>query len=111
MRRNILFIFTLACCALTSCQKRPENILPPKVMTEIITDLQLHDAACQLKHVTPTYNPEVYTHYYNQITEKYGIEPAQLDSSLKWYTINDIVGLRKIYKNVERNIKEMQKDK
>ena len=110
MRRNILFIFILACCSLTSCQQRPKNILSPKEMTEIITELQLHDAACQLKHINAAYNPAAYTHFYNQLFEKNGIEPAQLDSSLKWYAVHDIASLRKIYKKAEQNIREMQEN-
>ena len=97
-------------CSLISCDKRPQDVLSPKQMTEIITDLQLNDAACQLKNINASYSPAAYAHYYNQIFEKYDIAPAAFDSSLKWYTMHDVVRLRKIYSDVEKNIKEMQNE-
>ncbi len=108
--RKIVFAVLLCGVIFSSCHQRPDRILSEDTMTDIITDLQLNDAACQAKGISAVYDSRTYLHYYNQLFDKYNVEPEVFDSSLQWYTVNDIEGLRKIYKRVDKNIEKMREE-
>lgn len=98
-------LFILGFVFLVSClTKTPSNVLSTDKMTEIITELQLADAAYKLEMLPSTYkgHPEK---YYLEILATHQTDSTIYNRSMHYYAENPNL-LKKIYIAVEKNIKQ-----
>jgi len=93
---------------LVACQpkKIPADILPPGKMTEIITDLQLADAAYKLQMLPPAYKDQPIK-YFVEILATHQTDSVTYNKSMLYYAENPKL-LQIIYKGVEKNVQEAQ---
>ncbi len=104
-----LFVIVLFAATVVACEpKRPDYVLRPQVMEEVIYDLMRIEGACDQKLVMHCDS----TRYalYNSLLEKKGITVEQFDTSLEWYAqhIND---LEIISANVTQRLKSERNEK
>jgi len=96
-------LFIIAGILLFSCTpKQKTDVLPIDKMTDIITDVQLADAAYKLELLPEVYksNPEK---YYLEILSSHGTDTTMYNKSMQFYAENPLL-LKKIYQKVEKNI-------
>lgn len=92
-----LFFFFISCN-----KKPPAAVLPTEKMIEIITDLQLADAAYKLEMLPEGYKNQPQK-YYVEILRTHQTDSAIYNLSLVYYAENPQL-LKKIYTGVEKNI-------
>jgi len=99
------YIFT-GIILLVACtpQKIPADILPPSKMTEIITDLQLADAAYKLQMLPAAYKDQPQK-YFMEILATHQTDSVTYNKSMLYYAENPKL-LQMIYKGVEKNVTE-----
>lgn len=102
--KHLSYIFILLCMVLTSCERRPENVIPPDEMEEILFDYHLTQGIIDIQP------PESYEHnqrYLDAVFSNHGVTEAQFDSSMLWYT-RQAFQLRDIYTNLNRRFTELE---
>ncbi len=88
---------------LVSCEtKTPAGIIPPSDMVDVLYDYHMAQAMADQATDSVAYRYRVYT---EAVFRKYGIDQAQFDSSLVWYTRHSDQ-LYKIYEQVDRRYAE-----
>jgi hypothetical protein len=98
--RNLFFAGFLL---LFSCNSKPNvQVLSQQEMVDIITDIQLADAAYKLDMLPATYKNQPQK-YYLEILASHQTDSAMYNRSLHFYAENPLL-LKKIYKTVEKNI-------
>jgi hypothetical protein len=99
-RFNILLLLVFL---IFSCQsKQPHDVLSTRKMVDIITDIQLADAAYKLDLLPETFKNQPQK-YYLEILAHHQTDSATYNKSLHYYAENPLI-LKKIYTDVERNI-------
>ena len=78
-----LSLFTQGCR--NQAGKLPENVLDKQTMINLLTDMQLVEAALAVKQSRNAADPSVPRIYYDSLFAKYNITKAVVDSSLKYY--------------------------
>lgn len=104
MHKRICFFILFALC--WSCgTKTSSGVLSEEEMVDIITDLQLADAAYKLEMLPPDYlqNPQL---YYLEILQKHNTDSSAYRKSLNYY-LKDPQDLKRIYEKVDLKIKGM----
>ncbi len=97
----VLFLFVLS----FSCNnKPPADVLSPQKMTEIITDLQLADAAYKLDMLPESYANQPQK-YFVEILATHQTDSATYNRSMRYYAEKPKL-LKKIYFSVEKNLKQ-----
>lgn len=103
MHKRILFFSLIV--FLSACTSKPSaNILSVKKMTEIITDLQLADAAYKLELLPDTYKGQPQK-YFLEILSSHQTDSATYNKSMIYYAENP-KQLKSIYSAVEKNIQK-----
>lgn len=98
--RRVVFVIALALFSCTSKQK--PDVLPIDKMSDIITDIQLADAAYKLELLPEKYKDQP-QQYYLEILNYHQTDTATYNKSMRYYAENPIL-LKKIYMKVEKNI-------
>src|SRR5687768_10995127 len=98
--RFCCIFFVLAGCGTS----KPEHVLSAQEMTNIITDLQLADAAYKLDMLPETYrgNPQK---YFVEILANHKTDSATYNRSMVYYAEHP-QSLQKIYKEVAKKLKK-----
>lgn len=103
MTGNKYILLLIAIIIFSGCKpKRPDNIMSPEKMENVLYDYHMAKAISSSNVVSgESYKKESYKNY---VLEKYGINEAEFDSSLAWYSrhTKDMVD---IYTNIEKRIK------
>jgi len=102
--KRLLFVSALIIAGFIACKKTstPSDILPESKMVDIITDIQLTDAAFKQDMIPQKYkkNPQS---YYLDILAAYQTDSAQYQNSLLYYSEDPKV-IKRIYQKVEKKI-------
>lgn len=101
-RNKYILLFIVAIISIGCKPKRPGNIMPPEKMENVLYDYHMAKAISSSSVASGEgYKKESYKNY---VLEKYGINEAEFDSSLAWYSrhTKDMVD---IYTNIEKRIK------
>lgn len=100
--------FFVGIILLFACQSKqmPADILPPAKMTEIITDLQLADAAYKLQMLPPAYKDQPQK-YFLEILASHQTDSTTYNRSMLFYAENPKL-LKVIYLGVEKNVGQAQ---
>ena len=100
MRMRWLLVCGLA--LMTSCGRQiPDDIIQPQQMEELLYDYHLAIGMSTNLKVGENYKKDAYKKY---IFQKYGIEEADFDSSMVWYTRNALE-LASIYENLDKRFR------
>lgn len=93
---------------LSACgsKKTPNDVIPPGKMTEIITDLQLADAAYKLQMLPGEYKDQPQK-YFIEILTAHQTDTATYNKSMLYYAQNPKL-LKIIYNGVEKNVQAAQ---
>ncbi len=93
---------------LAACQSKkiPNDVLPPGKMTDIITDLQLADAAYKLQMLPAEYKDQPQK-YFVEILASHQTDSATYNKSMLYYAENPKL-LKLIYIGVEKNVEKAQ---
>lgn len=96
-------VFLLTALILFSCEsKQKPDVLSMDKMSDIITDIQLADAAYKLELLPEKYKDQP-EQYYLEILNYHQTDTAAYNKSMKYYAENPIL-LKKIYLKVEKNL-------
>lgn len=105
MRLYFVILNILVLGLLSSCVKRPDDVLSDKDMASVVADLKLAEAYMQTQtHASTTRNKEEIVEY---IMAKHGLTRAQFDSTMSWYGRN----MDSYYAMCELAEKELMKKK
>ncbi len=85
-RRAVLGASLLVIFFFTACTTRPEGVLSPKEMEDILYDIHRTEGLLQVQGYNLKYKNKNTALYYEQTLRKHNITQAQFDSSLVWYT-------------------------
>lgn len=103
MKRIVWWMLLVAVVFLASCETRtPEGIVPPDEMEDLLYDYHLAQSMARQAPDSTAYRYRLYT---EAVYRKYGIDAAQFDSSMAWYTRHSD-RLYKIYERVNRRLVE-----
>jgi hypothetical protein len=98
-----LSILSILVFFIFSCQsKQSHDVLSTRKMVDIITDIQLADAAYKLDLLPESFKDQPQK-YYLEILAYHQTDSATYNKSLHYYAENPVI-LKKIYTDVERNI-------
>ena len=87
-----------------SCEERPDGVLPPDQLEEILFDYHLTQGVIDIQP------PESYEHnqrYLDAVFANHGVTEAEFDSSMIWYT-REALQLKEIYANLNRRFTDME---
>ena len=103
MKRTAWWMLLVAAVFLASCETRtPEGIVSPDEMEDLLYDYHLAQSMARQAPDSTAYRYRLYT---EAVYRKYGIDAAQFDSSMAWYTRHSD-RLYKIYESVNRRLVE-----
>lgn len=83
---TVSVIIAIEMMLMIACERelRPKNILTDEQMENVMYDLSLADGAMVMKNIG--HGDSVRYEYYQSVLKKNGIEKADFDSTLVWYT-------------------------
>ena len=100
------FLSILLCAAIVACTeeviKKPENLIPPEKMENILYDLALVNAA---KNTNPNILEEHNIVTMQYIYEKYGVDSVQFVDSDIYYASKPVI-YQTIYKRIEARLEQ-----
>jgi hypothetical protein len=96
----LLFIFLLACQGKTHIEK-PENLIPPDVMENLLYDMYLANGAVSVENV----NGEKNVKYMYFVSQKYQIDSVRFAISNDYYT-SQVDEYSKILERVKTRLEE-----
>lgn len=102
--KHLSYILILLCLLAVSCEERPEGVLPPDELEEVLFDYHLTQGVLDIQP------PESYTNnqrYLDAVFANHGITEAQFDSSMIWYT-REAMQLKEIYANLNRRFTDLE---
>lgn len=88
MNKGLSFIAAVASLwAFYSCSNRPDYVIPPEKMAELMADLNMGEAVTDVERRQYREN-EPREEFKSAIYEKHGVTGEQVDTSLSWYGHN-----------------------
>jgi len=104
----VLILLLSFSCASESDLARPDNLIPEKKLTAILTEAYLADGLLSLPTIRDKYLTKDSLDLYKQIIEKYGYSKEEMDLSLEYYFVKKQNRLIKIYDNVIAELRKME---
>ncbi len=111
---RILPIALLLLTIFPSCYKehkletvKPTHLITQQKLTQIITDMQLIEAAVEYDKVHGKYHNQLEKEYYHVLSQRYQVSPKQIRESINYYTNQDDV-MANIYDKVLSNLSQKQ---
>jgi len=86
---------------------KPVNLIPQQKLTQIITDMQLIEAAVEYDKVHGKYHNQLEQEYYHVLFQRYQVNPEQIRESINYYTSEGDV-MARIYDKVLSNLSQKQ---
>lgn len=108
LQSKFFLFLILALLAISSCGRRPKNVLTPAQMQDILVHTHMLDGVFASGNFR-YYTQEEKAQYYNSILAERNITQAQYDSSLVWYTANP-EQFEKIYNQVTDQLAKKEKE-
>lgn len=102
--KHLSYILILLCLMVVSCEERPDGVIPPDQLEEILFDYHLTQGVIDIQP------PESYEHnqrYLDAVFTNHGVTEAEFDSSMIWYT-REAMQLKEIYANLNRRFTDME---
>jgi hypothetical protein len=96
----LLLVFVLACQGKTHIEK-PENLIPPDVMEDLLYDMYVANGAVSVENV----NEEKNINYMYFVSEKYQIDSVRFSISNDYYT-SQVDEYSKILERVKTRLEE-----
>jgi hypothetical protein len=96
----LLLVFVLACQGKTHIEK-PENLIPPDVMEDLLYDMYVANGAVSVENV----NEEKNINYMYFVSEKYQIDSVRFSISNDYYT-SQVDEYSKILEKVKTRLEE-----
>ena len=105
---QVVLVLTIIFC---SCQKKNRYIIPEDKFVDILVDIHIADAFYSNNQYGELKLSKIDSSvYYKVIFEKYNIEKAKFDSTLKAYTMQPIV-MESIYDKVIDKLKKIEAER
>jgi hypothetical protein len=105
---SILFLISLVACGGGKQQEEvPPNVISKEIMVPLLVDMQLIEGANSTKFFQGDTGQTNYELLYTTIFEKHGVEKAQFDSSMAYYTQHTAV-LEVIYDQVIEELMKLE---
>ena len=88
--KSILYIalFSLMLISCTENKSRPENILEPKKMAEVLAEIQILEATYNLQYARLDSSKSIMEKGFQQIFAKTGISRESFESSTQYYSLH-----------------------
>ncbi len=83
-----------------ACTRRPEPVLPPEEMAQLLTDLSIADAYASEQSYGLLCSDSLMIEFRRSVLAQHGVNEATLDTSLRWYGSN-LPELLKVYDRVD----------
>ena len=101
-------LFTVCLIVFISCEskvkyKKPDNLIPKEQMIDLLIDMHLASATTGVRDKNDSKN----RNYMTLVYEKYQIDSARFAES-NFYYISNIEEYKAIFKEVQRQLKELQ---
>lgn len=88
----------------------PDNIIEPDTLTLVLTEMHLAEASLIHLQQKGENAAQEKKHLYDLIFDKHHISKSQLDSSINWYSTQNIKQLEDVYANVITNLSRKQSE-
>lgn len=117
MLRKIIFFFFLSIIVIYGCapkheidkKKVPAELIQPREMIGILTDIQLTEATLKELRRSGENPDDFYKDYYEKIFKKHNVTKEEYDKSMTFYEDNlDL--LQEIYEEVITNLSKIQSE-
>jgi hypothetical protein len=103
-----IITLTLFACSGNVEKVRKSQLIPPRDVVSILTDLYIADGLLAYPPVRVLYSKKDSTASYIEIIEKHGYTKELMDKTIRYYFINDPKKLEKMYDEVLAGLSEIQ---